>query len=84
MQTLIIYESGLNQNYYAFTLILRLNFVWCSKLPSTKFIDYTCFEIGLEVTERELVVGPALGPVRPTPSEPRPSVTSNPSRSRPQ
>ena len=45
MQTLIIYKLGFNQNYYTFTLILLIKIVLCSKFPSTKFINYKCFEM---------------------------------------
>ena len=40
MQTLIIPEPGINQNYYTFTLMLLIKFVLCSKLPATKFMNH--------------------------------------------
>ena len=45
LQTLIIYKLGLNQIHYAFTLILLINIVLCSKFSSTQFINYKRFDM---------------------------------------
>ena len=45
MQTLVIYEVGVNQNYYTFTLVLPIKIILCSKFPRSKFIGYKCFDM---------------------------------------
>ena len=47
MQTLIIYQLVLNQNYYTSAVILLANIVLCSKVQWIKFIDYKCFHMRL-------------------------------------
>jgi hypothetical protein len=45
MQTLVISELGLNQNYNTFALMLLIKFVLCGESPWTKLIDYKCCEM---------------------------------------
>ena len=45
VQTLTIYKPGFNRNDYTFTLILLIKISLCSKLHSTKFTNYKCYEM---------------------------------------
>jgi len=60
METLIIHKLGFNQNYYTFTLILRIKIFMCSKFPWTKFINYKCFVMRLGGLQRHFSNNPEM------------------------
>ena len=45
MQAPIVYKLGFNQTYYTFTLILLIDIVLCCKLPRTKCMNHTYFDM---------------------------------------